>query len=253
MISIGRYVYGFTDRGFNPPAELRGLRKAPVRCLPHGDIAAIVSLHPVQPLMPLRIHLEPHHRVVRQISSHTTLLPVAFGHISDSEPALLDVLRLNHDEIRDALDRLQHKCEMGLKLSWNVPDIFAFFVQRDAELRGLRDRVFRQRKPSVPDKLQVGEMFAAKLTRERERLSTALLQALNSITCEVVTTPPRDEKTVCTAALLIERARTAEFAAALRSAAALFDASFALESSGPWPAYSFARLRLQGRRPEAAA
>jgi hypothetical protein len=253
MISLGRYVYGFTERAFRPPAELRGLRKAPVRSVVHGEVAAVVSLHPVQPLMPLRIHLEPHHRVVRQISSDVTLLPAAFGHISDSEPALVDVLRSNHDEIREALERLQHKCEMGLKLSWNVPNIFEFFVQRDAELRTLCDGVFGRRAPAIADKLQVGEVFAAKLARERERLSALLLRAMERVSCEVVSTPPRDEKTVCSAALLIERSLAPEFAGSLRSAAALFDSSFALESSGPWPVYSFARLRLQGRRPEAAA
>src|SRR5215217_5466228 len=115
MVSAGRYLYGFIDRRFQPAAELRGLAGAPVRVVSFLDVAAVVSAHPVKPLMPLRSNLEPHHRVVRQISAAATLVPAAFGHISDTEDEILTVLRSNYAGIRGELDRLDHKCEMGIK------------------------------------------------------------------------------------------------------------------------------------------
>jgi hypothetical protein len=245
MVTMGDYLYGFTNATFAPAADLRGLAAMRVRTVQFEDIAALVSRHPVKPLMPLRANLQPHHKVVRQTSAETTLLPAAFGHIIESERAIVDVLRANHGDIREQLDRLSGKCEMGVKLRWNVPNIFDFFVKQDRELRELRDRVFARAEPALPDRLQVGELFATKHARERERLAAALVGALTPVSCEVTTTPARDERLVCQAAVLIETARAAEFALALQRSAGLFDANFLLEYSGPWPAYSFVQLRLQ--------
>jgi hypothetical protein len=253
MVSAGNYLYGFTDGRFQPGTGLRGLRNMPLRVLACGEVGAVVSRHPVQPLMPLRANLEPHHRVVRQIASETTLVPAAFGHISESDQQMVAVIRENHDEIRQELERLAGKCEMGVKLSWAVPNIFDHLVRQDRELRELRDRVFVGREPSMPEKLQVGELFAAKLGRERDRVAAVLSRRFAPIAAEVRQQSPREDKVAADLALLVERAGAGEFARALQGAATEFDASFALEASGPWPPYSFVRLRLQRATPTAAA
>jgi hypothetical protein len=252
MSMAGSYLYGFTDDRFTPRPELRGLAGAPVRTLPFRDLAAVVSRHPVQRLMPLRSNLEPHHRIVRHISDQASLVPAAFGHISATEDEILGVLRANYAEIRAELQRLGGKLEMTVKLAWNVANIFEFMVRSDRALRELRDRVFRGRQPTLNEKLQVGSTFEAALGRERERLMQMLLAALEPVTCDVVTSAPKDEKTVGQAALLVPRDGAADFARALEQAARLFDANYTLQYSGPWPAYSFVRLRLQPAAPTAA-
>jgi hypothetical protein len=253
MANVGNYLYGFTDPGFQPGADLRGLAGAPVRVISLGEVGAAISRHPVQRLMPLRRNVEPHHRVVRQISSKATLVPAAFGHISDSEKQILDVIRVNYDSIREELHRLDRKCEMGLKLSWNVNNIFEYLVRTDRALRELRDRVFRHREPTMNEKLQVGGAFEATLLRERERLTRLLLGAFGAVARDSLSLPPRTEKTVCQASVLIDQSHTAEFQQALERGAGLFDANFSLEYSGPWPPYSFVSLRLQPPRDVAEA
>ena len=245
MSVVGNYLYGFTDSRFRPAADLCGLAGARVETLPFGDVAALVSRHAVQPLMPVRTNLEPHHRVVRRVSAETALVPAAFGHISATDDELLSVLRANHDEIRHELERLHGKCEVGLKLSWSVENIFDYFVRNDRSLRELRDRVFHDREPSLNDKLQVGAHFESALARERERLTQILVGTLRPVTCDIVYGALRDEKTVCNLTLLVEQARGSEFLDGLRAAAARFDANFAIVTSGPWPPYSFVQLQLQ--------
>jgi hypothetical protein len=253
MSIVGNYLYGFTRQPFQPAADLRGLAGAPVRVVTFGDVAAVVSRHPVKPLMPLRSNLEPHHRIVRRISSEAPLLPAAFGHITQNDREIVDVLRENYDDIREELERLNQKCEMGIKLCWNVGNIFEFFVRNNRELRELRDRVFTRREPSLAEKLQVGEKFEATLNRERERLTAAVLNPLRPIASDIVKSTPRQDRIVCKAELLIARADVPRFEETLRHIASRLDAHFTLDYSGPWPPYSFVRLRLQRGSPTAAA
>ena len=245
MANVGRYLYGFTDSAFRPAPDVRGLAGAPIQLIVYNDIAAVVSPHPVARLMPSRGNVEPHHRVVRSVSQEARLVPAAFGHVSDCEEDIARVLRANQYEIRQELDRLGRTCEMTLKMWWNVDNLFNLLVRNNQALRDLRDRVFRGGEPSLNDKLQVGSAFEATLAQERERLTARLLGAFEGITRDVFQSPPRDEKAICQAALLVERASVSEFEPAVRRAATLFDATFALDYGGPWPPYSFVRLRLQ--------
>lgn len=252
MPSAGAYLYGFTHHTYRPSPDLRGLGDAAVRAVAFGDLAAVVSDHPVQPLMPSRRNVEPHHRIVGRISGEAPLVPAAFGHIGDSDTQILEVVRANYDEIRTELGRLAGLCEMELKLRWRIDNIFDVIVRRDRELRELRDRVFRQRQPSFNDKLKVGALFEAALGRERERLGRILLAEFDRFAREIIRTPPAQETLVCQAMLLVERARGEEFRALLADAAGKFDETFILESTGPWPPYSFVRLRLQAPERTAA-
>jgi len=245
MAAVGNYLYGFTDTRFMPEAGLRGLADAPIRVLGFRDVGAVVSSHPVQRLAPRRANLEPHHRIVRHMSSRAPSVPAAFGHISESEEEIVGVLRENYEEIRSELNRLADKAEVGLKLCWAVDNIFEYFVRIHDDLRKLRDRVFASSNPSFDDKLKVGSLFEAFLKRDRERLSTLLIEGLKPVICDYISKPPRDETTVCDHSFLIECSRADDFVAALKSASAQFDSNFTLHSSGPWPPYSFVRLQLQ--------
>jgi len=244
MSAIGTYLYGFTDNHFKPDSSLCGLRNAPVRIVSFQDVAAVVSDHPVQKLLPMRSNLEPHHRIVHHIGLHHPLVPVAFGHIAEAEEQILTLVRENYDEIHDELGRLAGKVELGIKLRWTAENVFAYFVRTDRELRELRDRFFCNHEPSLEEKIQVGSLFEAKMNAERGRLSARLWTALDPAVCDRRTSAARDEKTICNAALLVERGRAHEFGLAMQAAANLFDSNFALDYSGPWPAYSFVNLRL---------
>ncbi len=245
MSGLGKYLYGFADGQFSPPAELLGLAGAPVHALRFEDVAALVSDHPVEKLSLLRRNLEPHHRVVREAGQQATFIPATFGHISESAEQIVDLLRDNYAAIQEELRRLAGKVEMGVKLLWDVDSIFDFFVSFDRELRNRRDRVFGKSRPTLEEKLELGAYFDKRLKQERERLGNLISEALRTLTSEVRVNPPSDEKMVLNAAFLIERSREKEFEESLYRAAGMFDSNFALDYSGPWPPYSFVRLSLK--------
>jgi hypothetical protein len=173
------------------------------------------------------------------------LVPAAFGHISESEEDMLGVMRENYDDIREEIDRLANTLEITVKLRWNVENIFEYFVRTHKDLRELRDRVFRNPRPSLDDKLKIGSLFESRLASERERLTALLLQSLQHIVIESTVNTARDENTVCDCALRVQNIHAPQFGTALERTAALFDSELALQWSGPWPPYSFVRLQLQ--------
>jgi hypothetical protein len=251
-MASGQYLYGFTDGAYRLEGECRGLADAPLRKISFADVAAIVSEHPVEKLALLRRHLEPHHRAVREMSRQTTFLPATFGHISEGEAEIVALLEANRPAIRCELDRLAGRAEMGLKLMWDVDNIFEFFVNLDRGLRQCRDRVFGKSRASMQEKLELGAFFEKRLQQERERRTAQILAALRPVYVEVRENPVTDEKMVLHAAFLIERARESEFEQAVYQAASLFDSHFAVDYSGPWPPYSFVRLQLLFPAPAAA-
>jgi len=181
MAAPGKYLYGFAESGFSLAAELPGLAGAPVHPIRFQDIAALVSDHPVEKLSLLRRNLEPHHRVIREITKQTTFIPATFGHISEDQEQILEVLRENHAGIRAELERLAGRVEMGVKLLWDVDNIFDFFVSSGRELRNRRDRVFGKSRPTLEEKLELGAFFDKRLKQERERLGNQIIEALRPL------------------------------------------------------------------------
>jgi hypothetical protein len=246
------YLYGFAASDFHWAAECCGLADAPLEKIDCEDVAAVVSAYPFEKVAVLRRNLEAHHRVIRELSRQTTLLPATFGHLCENQTEMAAVLPANRAAIRAELDRLAGKVEMGLKLVWDVDNVFEYFVSRDRALRQYRDRVFGRSRVSLQEKLDLGAFFEKRLQQERQRLSAQILEALRPVCAEIREDPAQDENMVLHAAFLIERAREPEFEQAVYGAASLFDSHFALDYSGPWPLYHFVQLQLQLPQPAAA-
>ena len=252
MSSTGLYVYGFTTEDYTPDGALRGLRGEPVGVVSFCNMSAIVSPHPIQPVSPVRANVDPHHRVIREIGLHFTIIPAAFGYICNSEEQVRAVLVENCEAIASELNRLDGKTEMAVKLLWNVPNIYDFLVATDPELKRRRDRVFRSSNAAFEQKLELGSFFEARLRQRREQLSERLLSILQPLSSDVVLRTPANEKLVLHAALLVRREQLADFENAVNGAAEMFDGNLALDYNGPRPPFSFVKLRLRTAEPAAS-
>lgn len=250
MSKTGKYLYGFTDGGFKLVHELKGLAGAPVHTIEFQDIAGLVSDHAVEKLQLLRRNLEPHHRVIQECGRLGSFIPASFGHVAENEEQIRRVLCDNYLPMKAELKRLAGKAEMGVKLLWDVDNIFEYLVNRDQELRNRRDRVFGKSRVTLQEKLELGSFFEERLNQERERSGKRLLEALEKVTLEASVNPPTQEKMVLNVSFLISQEAVRTFEASLQQAAGLFDSSFALDYGGPWPPYSFVRLRLELGTPQ---
>lgn len=256
----GRYLYGIIrtegDQDFGPtclpagqqaglPDRLVGIRRTRVYTIGFKNLAALVSDHPLTKIKPLRENITSHHQVIKEAMQNFTIIPMAFGHIVRKAEEIRRALELNYPEIDQELDRLCNKVEMGLKILWDVDNIFEYFVNRDRELRDFRDRIFgRSREPSQGEKIDLGRLFESKLNRERRRHTETVVRVLSSSTVDAKVNPPTHEKMLMNGAFLIEKGKEGLFEERVHLAAGLFDGNFTFDYSGPWAPHNFIKLRI---------
>lgn len=243
----GKYLYGIIRTDKDETFGDIGIQGGKVYTVCYKDVAALVSDLPfVGKIKPLKANLEPHHRVIKELTRRFTVIPMTFGHIVKSEDDILRMLKLNYDEISAELERLQGKVEMGLKIFWDVENIFEYFVKEDRELEDFRDRIFgRSSPPTRQEMMELGRLFEEKRTEERERHTEKVIDALRDYFLDFRVNEPVGEKMVLNSAFLIERDKEKAFEAAIYGAAGPFDGNFTFDYNGPWTPYNFVELELE--------
>jgi hypothetical protein len=212
----------------------------------NGSLAAVTSAFEGRKVRPERRNLAAHQGVLRAlVDVGIPFLPVAFGVVVPSHEDLLELLSANEEAIGKDLERLTGKVEMGLKVRWDVPNIFEFLVFRNPQLARLRDQVIgKPGGPSHGDKIALGQAFEELLNEEREQHAATVKAALSAWVLEFKNDPPRDEKMILNLSCLIGRKQERAFEQAVLRAASCFDDNYAFDYSGPWPPYHFVTVTL---------
>jgi hypothetical protein len=243
--STGLYLYGITiaDEMECPTGGVAG---AEVETIVEGQLAAVVSRLGAGRVRAQRANLAAHHRVLHELADQRPVLPVVFGSVTGKEDALRRLLRRNYDVLVSRLQRLRGKVEMGLKVYWDLPNVFEYFVATHQELEGMRNRLFRPgRTPTLEEKVELGERFVSLLQQARERHTRRVEDALTPCSVEVRAIDPGEERMILKLACLVARDRQAQWEEGVRQAALLFDDHYRFDYSGPWPPYNFTDVDLE--------
>ncbi len=242
----GKYLYAIIadieDRRFGD----FGMEGGVVYTISNGRVAAVVSDIPDRKIRPERRHLAVHQKVLKVLMERNTPLPMTFGIIADGPKEIRKILLLNQKAFLEQLKRVENKVEMGLRVTWDVPNIFEFFVHTHPELRAARDRLLGSyRVPTQEDKIEVGRMFERFLTEDRETHIERVEEILAPHCFEIKNTRQKSEMEVMNLACLVGRNTQGEFEAAIFEAARLFDNNFSFDYSGPWAPHNFAEIELK--------
>jgi Gas vesicle synthesis protein GvpL/GvpF len=243
----GRYLYAIVDGGGEREAlGFEGVDAAEVYSLGDGRFSAVVSDLPDRKVRPERRKLAAHHEVLKKLMAVRTVLPMAFGLIADGPEAVRKILRLNSKVFGEQISRLEGKVEMGLRISWDVPNIFEYALGIHAELAVLRDHIFRGgREPTQDDKIEVGRTFDRLMTQDREDHADQVTEILQAHCAEIRSNKIRNEREVLNLACLVGRDRMKDFEAGVIEAARSFDNHFAFDFNGPWPPHNFVEIELR--------
>jgi hypothetical protein len=242
----GQYVYAIANAAQPIPDELKGIDMRAVRIVADGEVAAVVSACTRQRIRPERAHLAAHSEVLKKLMIAGTILPMSFGTVADGESRLLQMLRRNRKEFVRELDRVRGKVEMGLRVMWDVPNIFEYFVDTHDELREARDRLVGGNRDSrQEDKIELGQLFDHVLGEEREAQCLKLEDALSESCFEIKRSAVRDVKEVANINCLVGRDRQKDFEDTVFRAANLFDNNYSFDMNGPWAPHNFVDMNLK--------
>jgi hypothetical protein len=170
---------------------------------------------------------------------------MTFGTIAASPDAIRRILIRNQHAFQEQFRRVAGKVEMGLRVAWDVPNIFEYLVNTHAELRLARDRLMGVRHEfTQEEKIELGRMFDRLLNDDREEHTRQVRHVLGPVCVEFKANQCHNEQEVMNVSCLVRRGAQEEFSAGVFAAARLFDNSFAFDYSGPWAPHNFVELEL---------
>jgi hypothetical protein len=244
--AAGTYLYaviaGPEDHTYGPVGIEEGL----VYCISQGVVAAVVSDTTQRSLRPERRNLAAHHRVLKRLMEDSSPMPMSFGVIADGPEDIRRVLALNAEILVEGLQRVSGRVEMGLRVRWDVPNLFEYLVDRHEELRAARDRAFRQgHQPSRDERIELGRLVEHLLNEDRATQTERIEQVLRPCCIEIKENKMRDECELVSLACLIERGTVDAFAQGVVEAANLFDGNYCFDYHGPLAPHSFVEVNLQ--------
>jgi hypothetical protein len=245
-VARGRnYLYAVVEAGAPRSYPSIGIDGNDVYTITEGRVAAVVSGLPSPKIRPQRANLAAHHAVLKCLMADTTPLPMTFGTIAASPDAIRRILIRNQHAFQEQFRRVAGKVEMGLRVAWDVPNIFEYLVNTHAELRLARDRLMGVRHEfTQEEKIELGRMFDRLLNDDREEHTRQVRHVLGPVCVEFKANQCHNEQEVMNVACLVRRGAQEEFSAGVFASAKLFDNSFAFDYSGPWAPHNFVELEL---------
>jgi len=245
--SMGQYLYAITAESALSALSITGLDQASVYPISQNGLVAVVSNIELRKLRPERKHLNAHQQVLRQLLESVTPLPMGFGMVAADEAATRRLLETYRDELQEQLDRVDGCVEMGLRIRWDVPNIFEFLLTQHSELAEIRDEIRDlevENGPQHQSRIELGRRFESLLEQEREQVDEQVSAVLERVVKEFHHGKTRAENDILNLACLVDRRRQDEFVARVIEAASAFDANYAFDYNGPWAPHNFVSLDL---------
>ncbi|MGW4520499.1 GvpL/GvpF family gas vesicle protein [Amycolatopsis sp. NPDC004378] len=173
-----------------------------------------------------------HDAVVRAVFRHEPVLPLRFGTVLDGEAAALKLLETAYEQARDCLDEVDGHREWGVRVRHVEP---ASTTRPDASgLTGTQYLVRRRERLKALQ--QAREDVAGAAGRLRDALGRHAAGSVERA---------RPHGVLLNTAFLVETGREAAFHAEFEwFARELRGAGATVETSGPWPPYSFTDVEL---------
>lgn len=230
-----------------PAYNVRGLESAAVYAIDQDGLRAVVSDTLSTRLRPERRNITAHQAVLHSLTEVSTVLPMRFGVLARNADAVQKLLSVNQKEIKEHFERLNGRVEMGLRVSWDVANIYEYFVSLHPVLSETRDEIWTKNPDSRnqrDEKIRLGNLYEALRTADRKESAEKVKEVLFDYCEDIIENPIKKEKDVMNLACLVERSRLDEFARGVFAASKLFDNVYLFDYTGPWAPHNFVTLDL---------
>lgn len=242
------FIYAITAVAQPGMHDVHGIDRGRVYCLNEAGMMAVVSSLDRGSARPNRRNIMAHQEVLRFMMHHSrAVLPMRFGVVAQTDDCVRELLSDNAAAIRGQLQRVDNRMEMGLRVAWNVDNIYEYFIATQPLLRQARDAAFAEAAGSLrrQQKIELGRVFYRLVTEERKRLADRITGLLDDCCDEIAVIPPKNDNEAVNLACLVVRQGQESFEQAVFEAAKHFDNNHIFNFTGPWAPHSFVDLELR--------
>ena len=249
MDGDGHYLYAIVAAGEEKTLGVKGMGEAgdEVHTVCHRDIGAVVSRSPVVTYSVSRANTMAHQKVMEEVMEYYSLLPVRFGTVGEGVEAIREkVLEARYDELKECLEYVEDKVELGLKALWTDTSlVFREIVEESRDIRLLRQRLTAKKGGGTQrEQVRLGEMVKAALDRRRVRDEKAVLEGLKGLWVEHKGNTTFGDRMITNSAFLVKRDQEKKFDGAMERASEKFTHRMRFNYVGPVPPCNFVEISV---------
>lgn len=241
MDRTGLYLYGIMAADAALAALPAGIGDAEVHPLLCGDFAALVSRVAREEADFSTEAVLAHEQVLLSAMAAGTVIPAAFGHHFQDEEALRLFVDGIAGELREKLDYLHDRVEVGVKAIWRKESFLSDI--ETPELAALIDQA--RQSPDDPNlTLAVGELVEKLRTERRRYYVDQICPRLAEQAVEMRLSDSETARVAFQAAFLIAREAEDAFFEHVEQVVKPYEDRLKFTGSGPWPPHNFVSLRV---------
>jgi len=245
---VSNYIYGViqaeTEKNFGPIGIGGGDEVYTV--LYHG-LAAVVSdsLPPTLTTLTkeeIVRYLFNHQSVVEKVMKEHTIIPLKFGTTANSVEETKRILDRGYLKFKDALKAMEGKVELDVVATWNKNTVFKD-ISQDEEIIKFKQGLGPQ--PSAEDKVKLGRMVEAQLSKRKEMLAPEIINALAEVAQDFCLHGTLDATMLINAAFLTLKREQENFDQRLDEIDKKYEGRINFRRVGPLPPYSFSTAEVK--------
>ncbi len=241
-----RLVYGIVRSGFDAEPDVSGVTgHRAFDVIEHRRVAAVASIvNEAFDATPddLRAHLA----VLDDLMGRTTVLPMRFGTLFDSQLHVVDLLLAPSEPLfAKLLDRLEGLVEMRLRAVYREEEVLAAIVRSDPVIRRRQERIRAlPQDATYYDRIELGRALAEAMTAMGRQDASEIEARMAQFSVQVAAGDPPSERRVTNASFLVARQDLGAFGKEAERLAEELGDRLDIRTIGPMPPFSFADLRL---------
>jgi len=171
---------------------------------------------------------------------------MAFGTVVSGDEDVTALLRGIASALTEALSAVRGRVELGLNVIWDRERVSTDLEANHEAIRSLKQEIATAAGgSSYSSRVQLGRLVEETLEARARDLMWDVYESLRSLSVASRSGKLVGDNMILNMAFLVERACEDEFNHAVEGLSARYDGLLSFKYTGPWPPYSFVRLRLE--------
>jgi hypothetical protein len=253
MSTEGKYIYCIIDGHEERDLGIEGIggRGDRVHTVVFEDIAAVASNSPIVKYPISKENTLTHMKVMEKLMDDYIILPVKFGTIAEGskrrnpqDRIKIEILMARYTELKDLLNRMTDKIELGLKALWmDMEAIFKEIVEENKDIEILKKRISTGNTAQpLSHRIELGEMVKKALEAKRIEEELEILKMLDGAYSKLRRNKIFGDNMITNSAFLLEKHRIDEFDNIFEQLNSAYKDRIRFKYVGPVPPCNFVEL-----------